>query len=90
MFYVLQSIGIEDEVHIFFDNYIKQHYYFNAVDLDNANWENRNKTPVQAETVDEVVTSYYGWTWNEMHHKAVFVPFGLISAISLAVGALAM
>ena len=47
-------------------------------------------TPVRSDSVDEVVADFYGWRWSEMKHKAVFVPFGIVSAISLGIAAIAM
>jgi len=83
----LEDIGIYWDLPNFDES---KHYYFNAVDLDGQNWEAKAKTPVRAESVDDVVDNYYGYRWNEMQHKAMFVPFGLISAFSLGLAALAL
>lgn len=50
----------------------------------------RDFTPVHADSVDEVVNDFYGWRWNEDSHQKLFVPVGCVSAVSLAVAALAL
>ena len=62
-----------------------KYYYFHQMDLNGQNYAQREVTPVRADSVDELVDKHYSWRWNENKHKQMFVPFGAISAASLAV-----
>ncbi len=67
-----------------------KYYYFHSIDIDKNNIETREKTPVLSDSPDEVINEFYKWRWNENQHKEVFVPFGVFSAVSLAIAALAL
>ena len=62
-----------------------KYYYFHTVDLANDNLEAREVTPVQSDSVDEVVNDFYRWRWNEDRHKMLAMPFGALSAASIAI-----
>lgn len=68
----------------------QKYYYFHSVNLDGQNSKNRDTTPVQVDSIDEVVNEYYKWNWTEKTHKQVFVPFGVASAVSLGIAFLAI
>ena len=63
-------------------------YYFSCLDIPGS--EVSDKSPVRADTQDELITEFYGWRWNEKQHKLLWMPFGAVAAGSLAVAALAM
>ena len=42
-------------------------------------------TPVIADSVDDIVDDFYKWRWNETRHKNLAMPFGALSAASMAV-----
>jgi len=48
------------------------------------------QTPVRADSPDEVITSHYGWKWNESRNKTLFRSFGAVSAVSFAMAFLAL
>ena len=83
----LEDIGIYWDLPNFDES---KYYYFHTVDIDGSNWENREKTPVRADSVDELVNSYYGWRWTESTHKYLAMPFGAVATVSLAVAALTL
>lgn len=78
----LEDIGIYWDLPNFDE---AKYYYFNVVDLDGQNQANRDKTPVMADEIDDVVDNYYGWKWSEVSHRNLAMPFGAFSAASLAV-----
>ena len=67
-----------------------KYYYFQTVDLHGQNFTQRPVTPVMADSVDEIVNDFYRWKWNETSHKNIAMPFGAISAASLAIAFLSL
>ena len=67
-----------------------KYYYFNTVDLDAQNFDSREHTPVKSDSIDDVVNQYYGWRLGEKTHQILFVPVGVLSAISILVAGLAL
>ena len=78
----LEDIGLYWDLPNFDES---KYYYFHTVDLGSQNADQRQVTPVVSDTVDDVVDDFHKWRWNETRHRDLAVPFGALSAASLAV-----
>lgn len=87
------NLSLED-IGMFWDlpNYDEaKWYYFHAVGFKGDSTAGLEiPTPAQADSPDDLIETHYKWRWNEGAHALLYKSFGAVSAVSLAMAAIAM
>ena len=67
-----------------------KYYYFHAVDVGGFPSVEEEGSHVEVDSADDIINDHYKWRWHESRNQNLFRVFGSLSAVSLAVAALAI